>query len=305
MRVVVTGAAGFIGSRLASYLANRGHKVLAIDKEYRQFLHENISTAWADVAERSWMETADEFKPDAVFHLAASFANEKSVDHPEWDARDNVLGTVQVGHYCVSRDVPVIYTGSSSSYGTMRGAAFKENDPLNPSTPYALSKYTGEKYLTVLGCKGMIFRLFNVFGPGDPPGPYRNAIPNMFAKAKADGVIPLYGESSSRDFTPIDVVLEYLYRALKAHHLHSQMYTVNCCIGRELPMKLVAQRISKYTGATVEVLPSRGWDKVPNRAGDPTRLYSLLDRIEVSDEAYDSAFVTTLHWLDGVAGSDL
>ena len=73
-----------------------------------------------------------------------------------------------------------VYTGSSSSYGDVE-PPFHEDGPTRPYTPYAISKQVGETYVRSSGISHAIFRLFNVYGPGDPPGRYRNAVPNMMA----------------------------------------------------------------------------------------------------------------------------
>src|SRR4051812_46604681 len=224
MRVIVTGGAGFIGSNLVRALVQRGGHVTVVD---------NLATTWslrlieavldrvefvhADIRLAEDLERVRPGPVDRVYHLAASFANELSMDHPTIDMRSNIEGTSNV--LAMARRTGCglfVYTGSSSSYGDVT-VPFEEDGPTRPYTPYAISKQMGETYVRSSGLPYAIFRLFNVYGPGDPPGRYRNAIPNMIrALDGIDGSIRIFGRDATRDFTYVDDVVRVLLDATRA-----------------------------------------------------------------------------------------
>src|SRR5438552_10529215 len=217
MRVIVTGGAGFIGSNLVRALVERGHQVVVVD---------NLASIWSlrlieDVADRvefvhgdvRLAEDLERVGPgpyDRVYHLAASFANELSMEYPAIDMRSNIEGTLNV--LAMARRVGCglfVYTGSSSSYGDVP-VPFEEDGPTRPYTPYAISKHVGEAYVRSSGLPYAIFRLFNVYGPGDPPGRYRNAVPNMMRALDTEGNVRIFGRAATRDFTYVDDVVRVL-----------------------------------------------------------------------------------------------
>ena len=116
-----------------------------------------------------------------VFHLAAFFANQNSVDNPEEDLAVNGQGIINVLKLALKNKVKkLIYTSSSCVYGNKE--IMKESDKLPEflDTPYAITKLLGEEYCKFWtqfhGLNTVILRLFNSYGPGELPGKYRNVI---------------------------------------------------------------------------------------------------------------------------------
>lgn len=266
MRVVVTGGAGFIGSNLSKELSQRGHDVIVVDNLSGGFIEDVPKTATfvnADVASEESLP-----KADLYYHLAASFANWKSVESPLNDARDNVLGTVNVASFCAKNGIRLIYTGSSSSYGYKDGNALTEYGSTNPSTPYALSKLVGEQYVKLFSDNYLNVRLFNVFGPGDRPGEYRNAIPNMVVSGIVTGTVPVYGQGCGRDFSYIDDIV-FLLSELATKDV-GYIRTLNLASGRMTLMESVAKEVVSELGllghsCQINMLERRPWDKVVTR----------------------------------------
>ena len=281
-RVLVTGGAGFIGSNLVRALVERGHPVTVID---------NLASTWSmrlleDVAERiefvhgdirlaEDLERVGSGPFQRVYHLAASFANELSMDYPTIDMRSNSEGTLNV--LAMARRVGCelfVYTGSSSSYGDV-AVPFEEDGPMRPYTPYAISKQLGETYVRSSDLPYAIFRLFNVYGPGDLPGRYRNAIPNMIhALDGVDGRIRIFGRAATRDFTYVDDVVRVLLDAPRALDR-----VVNVGTGQETPIVDLARHILQLYDLSENRLcfeQPRGWDRVVRRCASVRRLRELF-----------------------------
>ena len=280
--MLVTGGAGFIGSNLVRTLVARGHQVTVVD---------NLASTWSmrlidDVAGRidfvhGDVRLAEDLDRvgcgpfERVYHLAASFANELSMDYPTVDMRSNIEGTSNV--LAMARRAGCglfVYTGSSSSYGDV-SVPFEEDGPTRPYTPYAISKQVGETHVRSSGLPYAIFRLFNVYGPGDPPGRYRNAIPNMIrALDGVDGRIRIFGRAATRDFTYVDDVVRVLLDAPRAAGR-----VVNVGTGRETPIVELAHHILRLYDLSENRLcfeEPRGWDRVVRRCASVERLRELF-----------------------------
>ena len=122
------------------------------------------------------------FKPNKVYHLAALFANQNSIDHPNRDLSVNGGGLINVLNGCVKNSVKrVVYTSSSCVYGNLEYMIEGKEGQL--VTPYAITKLLGEQYLEYYsrqyGIEALSARLFNAYGPFDYPGLYRSVIPNF------------------------------------------------------------------------------------------------------------------------------
>jgi UDP-glucose 4-epimerase len=281
-RVIVTGGAGFIGSNLVRALVARGHRVVVVD---------NLASTWSlrlieDVVDRiefvhgdirlaEDLERVTPGRCDRIYHLAASFANELSMEYPTIDMRSNIEGTLTV--LAMARRVGCglfVYAGSSSSYGDIP-VPFDEDGPTRPYTPYATSKHIGETHVRSSGIPHAIFRLFNVYGPGDPPGRYRNAVPNMMrALDHPEGTIRIFGRDASRDFTYVDDVVEILLDAPRAVG-----QVVNVGTGRETPIVELARQILLLFAlpeSRMSFEEPRSWDRVVRRCASVARLQSVF-----------------------------
>ena len=148
-------------------------------------------------------------KPDIVYHLAAFFANQNSVDHPEHDLEVNSLGTLRLLQYASMAGVDRFVFASSgcSIYGSDAPLPLREEFmSMHLSTPYQITKMTGELYCNFFynhyGLKVVKPRFFNSYGPGEVPGQYRNVIPNFIFWSMKGMPLPITGSGEeTRDFT--------------------------------------------------------------------------------------------------------
>jgi nucleoside-diphosphate-sugar epimerase len=304
MRVLVTGGAGFIGSSLVRELATRGHDVIVVDNlvstlslRLLEPVLDRIQFFHGDVRQSDDLARLPSGPYDRVYHLAASFANELSTEHPAIDMRTNIEGTLNV--LALARRTGsglFVYTGSSSSYGEGE-PPFHEDAAPRPHTPYAMTKLAAETYVRDSGLRFANFRLFNVYGPGDLPGRYRNAIPNMFKALDApDGRIKIYGRDATRDFTYVDDVVSLL---LEADRSIGEL--VNVGTGVERSVEDLARRMLSLLRLPEDRLTfeaRRPWDRVVRRCANVGRLRERYGR--VPETPLDEGLRRTARWLRDV-----
>ncbi len=221
MHYIVTGGAGFIGSHITRTLVELGHEVTVIDNlssGKRENISGLLSTGQVTLVEGS-ITDLDLLKgnfegADGVFHEAAIISVPWSVGHPQETAAVNVMGTLNV--LVAARDCgvkKVVVASSSAVYGDNPELPKREEMLPEPTSPYALSKMTGEYLGPVFsrsyGLDFVALRYFNVYGPGqDPASAYAAVIPKFVTRILNNQVPLIYGDGSqTRDFIYVaDVV---------------------------------------------------------------------------------------------------
>ena len=177
-RAAVTGGAGFIGSWVADQYVEAGYEVLAIDAKPREEArHVNARAAYAQVDLRDGdVERAlRDFRPDVVSHHAAQASVPGSVADPVADAMINVIGSVRLLEAARRSGVrKVVYAASGgSTYGAVKYIPTDEKHPIDPISPYAVSKHTVEHYLRayqhLYGLQFTSLRYANIYGPRQDP----------------------------------------------------------------------------------------------------------------------------------------
>lgn len=179
MKILVTGGAGFIGSNIADALIEKGHSVSIVDN-LSSGKEENINKKAAfykvDIADcEPVLEVFNKEKPDIAIHHAAQIDVRKSVEDPSFDARVNILGSINIMRACIENKVKKIIFASSGGtiYGECGKTAPDEKSAPNPLSPYGIAKYSVENYIkfynSVYGLKYTILRYANVYGPRQDP----------------------------------------------------------------------------------------------------------------------------------------
>lgn len=222
--ILVTGGAGCVGSNLCRKLSQLNvEKVIILDNlssayEWNIPQAENIQFVKGDILNDEDLKRVFKEKPDYVFHLAAHFANQNSVDNPEKDLMVNGIGILKVLQYSqlVGVDRFVYSSSGCGVYGLESKMPFKEHDiSINLHTPYQVTKLLGELYTNyfhnLYDLPIVNARFFNVFGPGEVPGKYRNVIPNFFYWSMNDQALPITGDGTeTRDWTYVEDIVEGL-----------------------------------------------------------------------------------------------
>jgi nucleoside-diphosphate-sugar epimerase len=222
--ILVTGGAGAIGGNLCRKLSElNAKKVIILDDlsssyEWNIPKAKNIMFVKGSILDDEMLKRVFKEKPEYVFHLAAHFANQNSVDNPEIDLMVNGMGILKVLEYAQLVDLKrFVYSSSGCGvYGLDSKMPFEEHDTsVSLHTPYQVTKLIGELYTNYfhnLYCMPIVnARFFNVFGPGEVPGRYRNVIPNFFYWAMNGQALPITGDGTeTRDWTYVDDIISGL-----------------------------------------------------------------------------------------------
>jgi nucleoside-diphosphate-sugar epimerase len=278
--VVVTGAAGFIGSHLVAALAGRGHSVVGIDRlpaspaapgKHRQ----------TDIAERSGVVDEVLRTADAVFHLAALPGVRSTLpgtvarrQHDNVDAARRVLETVPL-------DVPVIVTSSSSVYGGSTGRPCNEHDRPRPMGGYAESKLEVERLCAKRVSRGglvAVARPFTVAGEGQRPD---MALARWIAAAREGRPLHVLGSlQRSRDITDVRDVVEALLRMAD----RGVRATVNLGTGQACTLGQMVEAVAAAVGEDVTTTITAAASEEPAATlADTARCQALLGFVPSTD----------------------
>lgn len=280
MRVLVTGASGFVGRWLCRALVAEGHQLL--DGESR-----------IDVTDRAALvEALARLEPDVIAHLAAiSFGPDAGAD-PVRAFSVTVGGTVNLFEAARSMRRPpaILVTGSSDVYGTPAPAdlPLRESAPLRPVKPYALSKAAQESialaYAARHGLRVAVTRSFNHAGPGQRPVFVIPALAERVA-AVARGetdVVPAGNLDVRRDVTDVRDVVDAYLRLLEALHngsLGAAGVVVNVCSGRSVTIRWILEELCRLAGVEPQVRVDPALvrpDDAPEIRGDASAIERLV-----------------------------
>ena len=267
---LVTGGAGFIGSHLVDALLEAGHEVKVLD---------NLSTGLKDrVNPKAEFILADltdleSIKPyfigvEGVLHTAALPRIPLSIEKPVETAQANIMGTLHVleaaHHGGVKR---VVYSASSSAYGSQEEMPLRPDMPPNPLNPYALHKYIGEKlckqFSDFQGLETVALRYFNVYGPRmADEGAYVTVISHFKRQRKAGDPLTVAGDGEqTRDFTHVFDVVRANLLALWSDKV-GQGEVLNVGAGEQHSIN----KIARFFGGPIANIPARQGEARHTRA---------------------------------------
>jgi UDP-glucose 4-epimerase len=276
-KVLVTGGAGFIGSHLVERLIKEGAKVSVLDDLSTGKIENlpglnSIEFVRGDVTDRKLVEEVSR-NTEVVVHLAALPSVIRSLESPAQTQKINAEGTLIMLEASVKVGVKrFVYASSSSVYGDTPNPK-REDQPLSPISPYAVSKLAGE-YLckslsSTYGLKCVILRFFNVYGPRqDPDSPYAAVIPTFIDRLYRNQPPPIFGTGKqSRDFTFVYDAVEGIMCAMEVQDLPYNTFNIAC--GRSISIEGLAGLIAMLMGV------NRAPIYLPKRKGD--LFYSCAD----------------------------
>ena len=287
--VLVTGAAGFIGSHLVDSLLADGWRVTAVDsfdpfypaaiKERNiaaHLAHANYALSRIDIRDATALH-ALATRYDAIIHLAARAGVRPSIADPRTYQEVNVTGTQNLLEFARQTATPhVVFASSSSVYGVNPNTPWRESDyVLQPISPYASTKVSGELlghvYSHLYGIRFIALRFFTVYGPRQRPD---LAIHNFARKMLAGTPIPVFGDGTTRrDYTFISDIVSGIRGALA--YDRSRYEVVNLGNDRTVTLTEMITELERALGVSATI------DRQPEQPGDVPQTWASVDKARV------------------------
>lgn len=261
MNILVTGACGFIGSRLTEALIGHGHTVTGIDNLSTGRIDNFPPGVSLDIADIRSRARIPQEPWDVIYHCAASYKDRNAW---EQDSSTNVGGTINVVREAQRTDAKLVYFQTSLCYGLAPVSPVATDAPLNPTGSYAVSKTAGEAYIRDSGVDYVSLRLANVYGPRNLSGPAP-----AFFKRLSEGGAPCTVVDSRRDFVYID---DLVWVAVKAATQGRGVYHV--ASGSDVAIADIYEAMVAAMGFTQFPIPTyqpRGADDAATILLDPSR----------------------------------
>lgn len=307
--VVVTGGAGHIGSNLTRALAEMGARVIVLDdlssaERWNVPSMPGVMLVEGDILDEVKLKRVFFERPKIVYHLAAFFANQNSVDHPEKDLMVNGMGTLRLLEYSTLAGVErFVYASSGCSiYGSHAPLPLREEFmSMHLSSPYQITKMLGELYCNFFnnhyGLKVVKPRFFNSYGPGEVPGQYRNVIPNFVYWAMKGQPLPITGTGEeTRDFTYVgDIVSGLLQAGLNEKAVGQEFNLASGIETRIVDLANMINEATKNKGG-IRLVQRRKWDTKSRLLGSIERARELIGYNPTTQ--FDEGLKKTIGWFD-------
>ncbi len=285
--ILLTGAAGFIGSHTAAKLLERGERVVGIDElnDYydatwkeanlsKLTKNPNFTFIRADVRDLPTLEKiATDHQIETIIHLAARAGVRPSIEQPLLYEEVNVRGTLNMLQIAKKHQIKqFVFASSSSVYGNQSQVPFSETDPVNaPISPYAATKKAGEMlchtYSHLYGINCICLRFFTVYGPNGRP----DMAPYIFTKAILEGQkIKKFGSGESRrDYTYIDDIVAGVVASVE---LRRPFEIINLGNSQPITLNEFIATLEEITGLTMQI------EQLPMQPGDVEQTYADISK---------------------------
>ena len=307
MRVLVTGAAGFIGRWVVAELLAAGHEVLPIDnlvagdvaalEEFagqpglRPFEQGDVRDA---AACRRWLRDVD-----AVAHLAASISVQESIDDPATTFENDVVGTFNVLEAAREVGARVLFMSTCMVYDRAEGTGIDESHPTRPASPYAASKLAGEaltlSYFHAYGLPTTVVRPFNTYGPFQRSVGEGGVVAIFTRRSLLGEELCIYGDGTqTRDLLYVEDCARFVVAALRSDRVTGRI--VNAGTGRDVSVNELAARIEPDPARIVHVEHIHPQSEIAVLRCDPRLAGELLGwqpRVEL-----DEGLARVRAWMD-------
>lgn len=254
----MTGASGFIGSHVTRQLVHAGARVFAMSSSVASArpprladIVDDIEIVEANLNDQPSLERlVAHTQPDRVIHLAAFTHVGKSFNRVEENIQTNIHGTVNLLNALAGDYDRFVYVGTGDVYGDAP-LPFREDGPVSPVSPYAVSKYAAERFCRMFqqanGWPIVCLRPFNAYGPGENTD---RIISELILSGLRRTPLPMTEGRQTREFTYVDDVADAMVRALVVPDIDGEVVNVGC--GEEVSMRDLALTVLDLLGNPVE-----------------------------------------------------
>ena len=265
-KILITGVAGFIGSKIASKFANSGYEVIGIDDLSGGKINnvpKNIKFIKMDLSNKKLYGKIPK-NCKSIFHLAGQSSGEISFHEPVNDLKKNVISTLNLIDYGIKNRAKIFYYASSMSvYGKSNKKKFSEYDICKPLSNYGNGKIASENYIKNYKEKlpFVIFRMFNVYGPGQDMKNLKQGMVSIYlSQALNKKKIIVKGSlNRKRDFIFIDDVVDCWF---KSFHSKIKNETINLGTGKSISVRKLLRLIQKkILGTKIKVIKGTPGDQ--------------------------------------------
>jgi GDP-4-dehydro-6-deoxy-D-mannose reductase len=307
MKVVVTGASGFVGRYVVAHFVQLGYEVVALVRRSQAL--PGVRTEQVDIENpRAVLDCMSRVRPDAVIHCAAQSSVSRSWDDPDLTYRTNIGGTANLLEALKQRSVKLLLVGSAQQYGrSPTGRPLKESDELAARSPYAVSKlaqeHMGLAYHRRYGIQVVATRPFNHTGPGQSPEYAVGSFCSQVAAMEKGTIrhLRVGNLDAIRDLLDVrDVVAAYgrLLESGKAGEVY------NVCCGRGVRMGDLLARLMEMAGLPPDVpVTADGLGAPDVLVGDPSKIRSEVGW--VPEVSLDRSLAESLDWYRSRMKADL
>ena len=231
-KILITGVAGFIGSKLAKRFSEEGYNVFGIDDLSSGKLSnvpKNVNFIKLDLADKDKLKLIPK-ECKLILHLAGQSSGEVSFENPQNDLKRNSFSTLNLIQYGIENNFKkIIYASSMSVYGDYK-MKLTENLNLKPLSCYGISKLASENYLRIFSKKipYLIFRMFNVYGPGQDLNNLKQGMVSIYLSQALNTkkIIIKGNQKRKRDFIYIDDVVEIWSRSIHMSKLNNEIFNL-------------------------------------------------------------------------------
>jgi len=258
VKVLVTGGAGFIASHIVDAYIDRGHEVSILDDlstGQKPNVNPKATFLEVDIADAKAVKLIEQIKPDVLNHHAAQMDVRHSVADPQFDARVNILGFINLLEACKNAGTKKIIFASSGGavYGEQETFPAAEDHPTRPSSPYGVSKRTGELYLSyyqqAFGLPYIALRYANVYGPRQSNKGEAGVVAIFISLLLAGKVPVINGDGKqTRDYVYVGDVVNANVAALESPHVGE----INIGTGVETDVVTLYQLLRQGAGSKLE-----------------------------------------------------